>query len=609
MTVSRDALRDSRRGEHPARWLQVAAQTTSCVVPFVVALLHSGSSPAWRDDLPILRSLSAMGAGRQGFVWPLLAQASQLVPLGNLFFRGALLAAIVLGACGLVIFLLTSEILETNQVAPRLNAALSTIAALMATLGSTGQLEGTVAGGAAVALSLALLILLLRPTESLFLPERALSMGLLLGALVAESATVAAALVVAIALSLLVTGVKPSRATLSWATGGALTTSAALMAPLYVHSLSSTPYLDVGHAIVAATPLEGLARPFGGIGLFRAEVGPAALVLALVGGLAGLGRARLRSLAAPLALVVTLDALASLRESRWISAEHLVPLHFLALVSLCIGVAVGVQTIAGAMLAMSLPLAKGATVFLVMTDLTLAAASAEDASFKVDRSSTRGAQAFTDEGLEHLPPGAVILLRSSALALRLWSARLTFGMRPDVLIVPLPILGESRMTLGLLRSEPALQHTLRDVSLDGQPGEEALTILADARPVLTELEPGWDRRVVSHLVADHFWLRFAPQPLGPSDRRTAFADLRARFDRVFKATVSADRPDPATAVALRSRLADAATEAAMLGDREEAIALLEELGKVTSGDRFVTELTQRLAASKAGSIDVKGLLH
>ena len=47
----------------------------------------------------------------------------------------------------------------------------------------------------------------------------------------------------------------------------------------------------------------------------------------------------------------------------------------------------------------------------------------------------------------------------------------------------------------------------------------------------------------------------------------------------------------------------------MLGDREEAISLLEQLGKVTSGDRFVTELTQRLAATKAGSIDVRGLLH
>ena len=134
------------------------------------------------------------------------------------------------------------------------------------------------------------------------------------------------------------------------------------------------------------------------------------------------------------------------------------PLHFLALASLAVGVAIGVQTIAGGMLAFSLPMAKGATI-LVMTDLTLAAAAAEDASFRADRGPTRGAEAFTDEAFERLPPGAAVLVRSSALALRMWSARLTFGMRPDVLIVPLPILGESRMTVGLLRAEPGLQQT------------------------------------------------------------------------------------------------------------------------------------------------------
>jgi hypothetical protein len=616
MTALRDALRDTRRGENPARYLRVAALGIASVVPFVVALLHTASSSAWRDDLPILRGLSGMAAGRQGFVWPLVTQASQLLPLGSLHFRAALSAAIILGACGLAIFLVTSEILESGQEAPRLNDALSTIAALMATLGFTGQMEGTVGGGGAAALLLALLVVFLRPAESLSSPGRALLAGLLWGALFAESATTGVALLAAVTISLFVTSAKPSRATLSWALAGATATFLILIAPLYVRSLSPARYLDVGRIVsVGTAPFESSARPLGGIGLLRREVGALALVLAAGGGVAGLGRSRLRGLALPLVLMVALDALASLREGRWISAEQLVVLHFFALASLSIGVAIGVQTIAGGMIELSLPMAKGAAVFLVMTDLTLAAAAAEDADFRVDRRALRGAEAFTDEAFERLPPGAAVLVRSSPLALRLWSARMIFGMRPDVIVVPLPILGESRLTMGLLQREPALQQTLRDVSLDGRPGEEALTILADARPVLTELDPGWDRRVVSHLVADHFWLRFAPEPLGPSDRRAAFADLRARFDRVWKTSLGAEswdtepRPDPATSVALQSRLADAATEAAMLGDREEAIALLRRLGEVTNGDRFVTELTQRLAASKTGAIDVRGLLH
>src|SRR6266851_273015 len=202
MTASRDALRDTRRGENPARLLQVASRVIASVVPFVVALLHAGSSSAWRDDLPILRGLSGMGAGRQGFLWPLLAQASHMLPIGNLHFRGALMAAIVLGACGLAIFLVTSEILDTGQATPRLNVALSTIAALMATLCETGQLEGTIAGGAAAPLLLALLVVFLRPAESLSFPGRGLAVGLLTGALLAENATLGAALIAAIVVSL-----------------------------------------------------------------------------------------------------------------------------------------------------------------------------------------------------------------------------------------------------------------------------------------------------------------------------------------------------------------------------------------------------------------------
>ena len=76
----------------------------------------------------------------------------------------------------------------------------------------------------------------------------------------------------------------------------------------------------------------------------------------------------------------------------------------------------------------------------------------------------------------------------------------------------------------------------RDLSLEGRAGEEALTILSDTRTVLTELDPRWDKRIVRTWSLDQFWLRFAPRPLGPSDSRAAFADLRARFDRVLLAS-------------------------------------------------------------------------
>jgi hypothetical protein len=312
---------------------------------------------------------------------------------------------------------------------------------------------------------------------------------------------------------------------------------------------------------------------------------------------------------APLALVVLIDLLASLREGSLVSSDELAPLHLVSLAFLCALVAVALQAVLVTMLDMRLALAREASVLFVMGALALAAANAEEASLVADRSVARGAESFTDEAIERLWPGAVLLVRSRAAAHRLWTARAIDGMRPDVLAVPVPILGDTRVTLALLRAEPALQQIMRDVSLDGRPGEEALTILADARPVLLELDPRWDRRVVSHLVADHFWLGFAPEPLGPSDRRAAFADLRSRFARVLAASTIDERIDPITAAVLRARVTDAVAEAAFLGDRDEAVALLEQLGKVASGDRIVTELTQRLAATKSGPVDIRGLLR
>jgi hypothetical protein len=254
-------------------------------------------------------------------------------------------------------------------------------------------------------------------------------------------------------------------------------------------------------------------------------------------------------------------------------------------------------------------MAKQTTILLVMGDLAIATASAEEAAFSADRSSARGADAFTDETVERLAPRAALIVRSRASAHRVWAARLVEGARPDLLLAPAPILGDTRLALGVLRAEPAFQPALRDISLEGRPGEAALTTLADARPALVELDAGWDRKIVSHLVADHGWLRFAPEPLGASDRKAAFVDLRARVERVLAAATIDERVDAGTASVLHARLVDAAAVAAMLGDRDEATSLVEQLGKISSDDRFASELAQRLTTTKSGAVDVRGLLR
>jgi hypothetical protein len=331
------------------------------------------------------------------------------------------------------------------------------------------------------------------------------------------------------------------------------------------------------------------------------------VVLAALGLGLTVATARLRGAATLLAALILLYALSVLVEGRFLTAEDIAPLHLLAMAALAISAAMALATVAGTLLAWRLPMAKGAAILLVMTDLTFAVASAEESSFANDRTGWRGADAFTDEALEQLPPRAALLVRSRDMALRVWAAQLAHGARPDVLVVPIPATGDSQLALGLLRAEPALQKALQDISLEGRPGEEALTILADARPVLVELDRGWDRRVVSHFVPDHLWLRFLPEPRGPSDRKAAFADLASREERVRAASLLGGKPDPLTSRILRGRLIDSARVAALLGDRDEATALAARIGAVPGGELFSAQLMQRLLASKSGPVDVKGL--
>ena len=592
-------------------WLARVGAVISAAAPFLVALEHASTSSVWRDDIVVLRGLGWVGWGYSGCVSALLAQLAVLLPLGPVHFRLALMGAAVLGAAGWAVHALTHDLLARHAPTPALiTHALPMIAALTATLSVTGQSEGAVAGGSGVALLLASLTLRADPSEVLGEPSRAVPLGMLLGALLVESGVTAVAALAGISLALVLNKQKNGRAGAPYALGGALGVAVLLVSPAWLRVFATTPFLEIGRAVTAVRDTSSTMRPLGGaLGRLTADgsilVGAAALGFGV-----GLAQRRLRAAIAPLVVVTAIYAASVFVEGRLIAAHELAPLHLVTTGALAVGAAVAVQAVATALLAWHLPMAKGASILLVMTDLTLAVASAEEASFAIDRRASHRAEAFTDEALESLPTAAALLVRSRQAAWRVWAAQLAHGSRPDVIVIPSPGTGDTRLALRLLRTEPALQKALQDISLEGRPGEEALTILADARPVLTELDPGWDRRVYSHFVPERLWLRFAPEPRGPSDRKAAFS--ATHFDRV--AATNAQSPlalelDADTASILRARLADAAVLAALLGDREEAKSLASRIGAVPGGELFAAELMQRLLATKSGPLDVRSLLR
>jgi hypothetical protein len=220
-----------------------------------------------------------------------------------------------------------------------------------------------------------------------------------------------------------------------------------------------------------------------------------------------------------------------------------------------------------------IPLARSGAVLVVVFHLTLVALTSEEAGFAADRSEQLAAEVWADEALGQVQPSAAILVRSPAIAWRLWAARLTRGERPDVLVIPLPLLNRGRVAASLIAVGREVEPLLRDVALTGEPGEFALSKLADVHPLLVELDRGWSRRLANHLVARGVWLGYAPEPLGPSDRKIGAPASVASFRRVLAALTRATVPDPSTSSVVVEGLRAQVDVLFLLGERDAAAEL------------------------------------
>jgi hypothetical protein len=176
-----------------------------------------------------------------------------------------------------------------------------------------------------------------------------------------------------------------------------------------------------------------------------------------------------------------------------------------------------------------------------------------------------------------------------------------------VLLVPAPVLGRRGLAEPLLRREPELSALVREVALNGSPGEYALSALADARPLYVELDPSWDRRLYEQLVPGSLWLGVAPHALGRSDRKAALEGGRDSFRRVARMVQDFQHLDSAILDVLVARVREQVLVLVALGDREILSELLGELERIESGSDFSKKLRARLGKSTRGAVDVTGL--
>jgi hypothetical protein len=608
--------------ETPPSWLTGALHLGTAGLVFGVALARAASSGQWRDDLPALRDIGFVAVGANGGVSTLLTQALGLVPLGGKTFRAALGSVLALALATWLLQGIAHRLVGKLGLGARLRAALAALAAATAGLSPTWQREATVGGGAMVATACALGVLAL--ALSLAGPERErvvphgrawIATGALWGATAAESPP--AALAVAFALAAIfwgdrfAAGVADAARSL-WRgrleeralgaapplptareTRGALLAAALvallLFAPLLLRPLAPRAWVDLGR-VLSASSLSGLdvaGERTTALAAWLREVGVVSLSLSVFGTFVAFSRRGMRPLALPLAALALADAVAPARLAGMITADPLTSLRSLAVGALAVLATAGVATGVGLVARARIPMARTAAALSVVFYLTMVALSSEEASFAADRSQQLAAEQWTDEAWLALEPSAAVLVRSPAIAWRLWAARLVRGERPDVLVIPVPLLDRGSVAHDLALIERGIEPLLHAYALRGAPTEFALSKLADVRPLHVEVDQAWSPRLLSHLSLDGMWLEYAPQPLGPSDRKAALAVTTGPLGRVLAAVHAGAVPDGATAGVVAAALRDQAGVLAGLGERETAQRFQERITSLGPVDPMI----------------------
>jgi hypothetical protein len=201
----------------------------------------------------------------------------------------------------------------------------------------------------------------------------------------------------------------------------------------------------------------------------------------------------------------------------------------------------------------------------------------EGASYQGHSGRAVATRQWSEEAFERLPPRALLLVSSPEAAWRLWAARLTSGVRPDVVLVPSALLAEAGQTARLLAFEPKLAPLIRDEAAQGVPSELSLTQLADARPLRVEVDADWGKNLLRHLEADGLWFKFAPHAPGRTDRIESLPSAFSAFRRVVRAARDGTVVDQRTLDRAGEDLVRHAAVAAALGDRSSAERVLRQL--------------------------------
>lgn len=570
-----------------------ACAACSFGVPLLVVASRLCTGGRSFDDLQLVRGLGMVPVGGQGVISSLLVRLAALLPIGGQPERAGFLGAIVLGVVGYLCFGIAQTLLRATGAGQRLTALLATSAALSATLSPAAQMQAAALDPVVLSTMFALLAITLS-TGGLTSARQWLAIGIFAALAMVENLGVGLTFLVIVALQAILCGTMPSRRALALCTGGLVTVGGLCMLVVVARAQRVGSWLTLGAGISTLDAPTALVTPT--LNAWLDGAGAVALTLGLMGALYGLIERRLRPSSLVLVLCVSIDAVLC-----WMHAADANDHRVLALSAVSILAALGVRV--GLMLLgqLRLPFAEPVSVLLVVFQMTLACSAIEESKPRAGNAAAN--ETWTDETLGRLPAKSLLLVRESSMAWRAWAARIVRGERPDVVVVPLTLLGHPALLESLLATEPSLAALIRDINVNGSPTEHGLSKLADSRPLFVDLDPKWDSRLMSHLVPEGMWLRYSAHPLGRSDRARGLVKARLASDRMIRSFAhgAEDANAPLRAL-LGRRLQEQAVLLASLGDKDSAEASLDDLARVLPKDPLAQALRAQLNQDQPASL-------
>lgn len=584
----------------PARtaFIEAASRKLAFALPLVITMLRTSPTGQWRDDLPVVRSLGLVPSGTEGLLSTALTQLLTLMPIGGRLLRAGWVSALGLALASAVAYRLIERALALSMATPRLSPLLALAATLTAVLAPGWQLEGTLAGGITLGVALALTGIWI--AVGVQARWATLALGTVMAATAIESHAAALALGVALLTrALLLRRWPKTHVAVEWSVG--------FVAPLVpwvlyltLRPLSPNVELNLAGGIGTSSLMnvDAAAERTTALAAWLADAGLLPCALGLFGLVLALSRKPVRALGAPFAALFAVDLGFPASKVGLLASDTLAPVRLLSLIAIAGASALAVQAVATYMRRAKLPFAEPASALLVVFHFTLAFAAVEDSAYAADRREQVAADAWTDEALASLPPSSLLLVRSEALAYRLWAAQIARGARTDLVVIPEPLLERGNVATLLLRQEPALAPLVREMALSGAPTEFSLASLSDARPLFVEIDPSWPKRLREHLAPRAFFPRFSAHPLGRSDRAQSLKEGDEGWQRALRVATKPAARDAATLAVMQSELRDRAQLLVEAGDREAAELAVQALRGIDARDTVAAELGARLLAAR-----------